>query len=38
MEYSGVNLPNTLTIIENKNGQGYVVPEGWGFDCGETLG
>lgn len=28
MEYSGVNLPNTLTIIENKNGQGYVVPEG----------
>ena len=27
MEYTGINLPKNVIIIENKYGQGYVVPE-----------
>lgn len=32
MDYSGINLPENVIIIENKNGQGYVVPEGSSLD------
>ena len=32
MEYTGINLPENITIVENKNGQGYVIPEGSSLD------
>lgn len=32
MDYSGINLPENIIIVENKNGQGYVVPEGSSLD------
>ncbi len=32
MEYSGINLPENIIIVENKYGQGYVVPEGSSLD------
>lgn len=32
MEYSGINLPENVTIVENKSGKGYVVPEGSSLD------
>lgn len=32
MEYSGINLPENVIIVENKYGQGYVVSEGSSLD------
>lgn len=32
MEYSGINLPENVIIVENKYGQGYVVSEGNSLD------
>ncbi len=32
MDYSGINLPENVIIVENKHGQGYVVPEGSSLD------
>lgn len=32
MEYVGINLPENIIIVENKYGQGYVVPEGSSLD------
>ena len=32
MDYSGINLPENVIIVENKYGQGYVVPEGSSLD------
>ncbi len=32
MDYTGINLPENIIIVENKNGQGYVVPEGSNLD------
>lgn len=32
MEYSGINLPENIIIVENKYGQGYVVSEGSSLD------
>ena len=32
MEYTGINLPENVTIVENKYGQGYVVPESSSLD------
>ena len=32
MDYTGINLPEYVTIVENKYGQGYVVPEGSSLD------
>ena len=32
MEYSGINLPENVIIVENKYGQGYVVSEGSNLD------
>ncbi len=32
MDYTGINLPEYVTIVENKYGQGYVVPEGNSLD------
>ena len=32
MEYLGINLPENVIIVENKYGQGYVVPEGSNLD------
>ena len=32
MEHSGINLPENIIIVENKYGQGYVVPEGSSLD------
>lgn len=32
MKYSGINLPENIIIVENKDGQGYVVPEGSSLD------
>lgn len=32
MDYTGINLPEYVIIVENKYGQGYVVPEGSSLD------
>ena len=32
MEYSGINLPENIIIVENKYGQGYAVSEGSNLD------
>lgn len=32
MDYSGINLPENVIIVENKYGQGYVVSEGSSLD------
>lgn len=32
MDYTGINLPEYVTIVENKYGQDYVVPEGSNLD------
>ena len=36
MDYTGINLPEYVTIVENKYGQGYVVPEGSSLDNART--
>ena len=33
MKYAGINLPENIIIVENKEGQGYVVPEGNDLDA-----